>query len=374
MHVPDEAGAEERAWRIVRAAFAEREPARRRTRLVRPALALAAALALLAGALSAPGRAVLGSIRKQVVGERRAAPALFSLPAEGQLLVDSRVGPWIVQPDGSKRLLGRYAEASWSAYCRYVAVARGRELTAVDRKGNVRWSLARRGPVRDARWAPDGFRIAYRSGPSLRVVIGNGLGDRRLVAHVAPVPPAWRPGNRHVLAFVDPSGRVVVYDTDSRVRLWRSRSVEAPGQLLWSADGARLLAVRKRGIAVFDERGRRLGALGLPGLAGPAAFAPRGHRFALVRVRRERSEAVVLDADALRSPARRIFSGAGRFTGVQWSPDGRWILLGWSSADQWLFVRSAGVQRIRAVSDVSNQFHSRAGFPGLAGWCRSASR
>ena len=81
-------GAEERAWQVVRAAYEERIPAPRGRRVIRPALALAAALALIGAAISPPGRAVLDSIR-ETVGVEKAKPALFSLPAQGRLLVTS---------------------------------------------------------------------------------------------------------------------------------------------------------------------------------------------------------------------------------------------------------------------------------------------
>ena len=103
-----------------------------------------------------------------------------------------------------------------------------------------------------------------------------------------------------------------------------------------------------------------------PGIrAVGAAFAPRGHAFALVRsVRPRRSEVVVVEGRRV----RRVFTGAGRFTDVEWSPDGRWLLIAWADADQWVFIRSAGVRRIDAVSRISAQFES-ARFPSLAGWC-----
>jgi hypothetical protein len=63
-----------------------------------------------------------------------------------------------------------------------------------------------------------------------------------------------------------------------------------------------------------------------------------------------------------------LFAGAGRFAGLAWSPNGRWALVGWPAADQWVFVRSRGAQRLQAVSSVARQFRS-AEFPRLEGWC-----
>ena len=76
----------------------------------------------------------------------------------------------------------------------------------------------------------------------------------------------------------------------------------------------------------------------------------------------------MFDSDRLAAPPRRIFSGAGRFGDVVWSPDGRWLLLSWPTADQLLFIRSTGVRRLLAYSNVTEQFGGRA-FPRLRGWC-----
>src|SRR5919197_1332718 len=131
--LPDEDGARERAWDVVSTAFAEREPVSWPRRHARPLLAAAAVLVVVAAALSPPGRAVVGSLRdaigrEKVVGLQRAEPALFRLPAHGQLLVNSRVGPWIVQPDGSKRLLHGWTAAEWSPSAKYVIATRRHEL------------------------------------------------------------------------------------------------------------------------------------------------------------------------------------------------------------------------------------------------------
>ena len=45
-----------------------------------------------------------------------------------------------------------------------------------------------------------------------------------------------------------------------------------------------------------------------------------------------------------RSP-RKLFDGEGRFSGLAWSPDGRWLLAAWRDADQWVFIGSPGARR-----------------------------
>jgi hypothetical protein len=307
--IPLPEGSEERAWQVTRVAFEERSPAPQPRNVWRPVLVLAAA-ALLAGVVaSPPGQAVLDSIR-EAVGVERAQPALFSLPTPGRLLAESADGVWVVQEDGSKRRLGGWREASWSPFGRFVVVARANELAAVEQDGAVRWSLARPN-VRFPRWAGTAThtRIAYLSGTSLRVVAGDGTGDRLLRQNIAGVAPVWLPGKGFRLAYTDRRGRRVVIDTDSGHTL-PSETVPTPEAV-----------VRRRGAA---------------------------------------SEAVL--------DGRVLFRGTGEFRDVAVSPDGRWLLVTWPTADQWVFVRTSGRRRIDAVSGITRQFGGGR-FPTIGGWC-----
>lgn len=294
IEIPDEHEARERSWAVVAAAFAEREPQPRR-RSWKPVVAIAVALVALAGLLSPPGRAVLDEIRA-VVGVEQAQPALFSLPAPGRLLVTADSGAWVVEQDGSKRLLGSYREASWSPFGRFVVATRANELVALTPEGKVRWSLARP-DVRLPRWGgtKTDTRIAYFSSGVLRVIGGDGRGDRLLDTNAALRPPQWRPGRVLVYALRDGSVRAVDVDSGAVV----------PSTRLSSPDAAVLRRV--------------LGA-----------------------------------AAELASPVR--------------SPDGRWLAAGWPEADQLVFVRVAGRQQIRAISNLSGQFRSDS-FPRVEGWC-----
>lgn len=393
--VPDEGGAEQRARRMLHAAFeADRAAADRpggsaggRRRAWRPLLALAAVAVAIAVALTPPGEAVGDWIADGLpVGSEPSSPTLTSLPTGGRLLVTSRAGPWVVHPDGSRRRLGDYQEAAWSPNGLFVVASRARQLTALEPDdGSVRWTLSRSAPVSDAAWSPDGFRIAYRSGSTLRVVAGDGTGDAPLDA-ADPVRPAWRPGAEPVLAYVNPLGTIVVRQTDSGRVLWRDREFSRPTQLLWSNDGSRLIVVSPTGVEVLD--GVRAGATGdaVPPGTRPAAAAvnPVTGSLALVRYRPDddRSEVVMLpvEEDAGRRQMRRVFAAGGRFTDVAWSPDGRWLLVAWRDADQWLFIRAASggtgatqVRKVRAVSNIAKQFHPGGrvvpAFPGVEGWC-----
>jgi hypothetical protein len=353
-------GAEERGWRVVRAAFEERVPAPVERRLWRPVVVLAA-VAVVAGAVaSPPGQAVLDSIR-EAVGIERAQPALFSLPAAGRLLVESDDGAWVVQPNGSKRRLGDWREASWSPFGRYVVVAKENELAAVEPDGDVRWSIARP-TVRFPRWGGDrtDTRIAYLSGPAPRIVAGDGTGDHTICfTLVAPVPPVWKPGRHRALAIVARNQAVYALEPDGCQLRWRSLDLPRPRRLEWSSDGGRLLVLDRNG-AVVLRRGKVVSRFRS---AVAATFLPRTHDVALIR-RRGMSSEVVLGG-------RILFRGTGEFRDVATSPDGHWLLVTWPTADQWVFVRMVGGRKIEAVSDITKQFGGGT-FPRIAGWCCSS--
>ena len=357
IEIPGEHEARERAWSVLESAFAERAPAERRTRRWRPAVAIAVVTAALAAVLSSPGRAVLDDLR-EVVGVERAQPALFSLPSDGRLLVASDAGVWVVQHDGSKRLLGPYREASWSPFGRFVAAARENELAALEPDGNVRWTLARSG-VSGPRWtgSDDDTRIAYSSRGAPRFVAGDGTDDRpACAAHASRVPSVWRPGAGFVLALASANGAVSVVDVDRCATRWMSQPFGAPRKLEWSSDGARLLVASRTGIHVLDGRtGRTVGAA----RGYDATFRPGTQQLASVR---QQGEASIVSLGG-----RTVFRAVGNLGDLTWSPDGRWLLVTWPTADQWVLVRADG-RRIRAVGNIAEQFRSRE-FPRVEGWC-----
>jgi hypothetical protein len=381
---PDEIGAQRRTWRLVRGGFDEREPLAWPRRHARPLIAAAAGVAILAAVLSPPGRAVITDVREaigteKVAGVPKAKPALFSLPAEGQVLVTAPTGVWVVNADGSRRNIGDYDAASWSPRGLHVVASNRSQLVALTPSGEVRWAIARPA-VHDARWAPSGFRIAYLSGANLRVVAGDKTGDRRVDA-AARVAPAWRPGEEHVLAYVARGNNLTVMETDDSQTLWSSSLAGTPLHLEWTADGSRLLVITplESGgftLAVYGEGGRRLQSLVFTGRFAAAAFAPNNHRIALVRgvtnEKGEASELLVVDGDSIRRQ-EPVFTGKGKFSDVAWSPGGRWLLLGWESADQWLFIRSTDVEKVTAHSSLAVQFDpggtGAGAFPRIEGWC-----
>jgi hypothetical protein len=364
IEVPGAEAARERSRGVVLAAFAEREGVPWPRRRIRGVVIAVAAAALLGAALATPpGRAVLDEVR-EAVGVEGAQPALFRLPAGGRLLVASDAGVWVVAADGSKRLLGPYREASWSPFGRFVVAARRTELAALEPDGNVRWTLSRP-DVRFPRWAGTrtDTRIVYLSAGSLRVVAGDGKGDRLLRTRVRSVAPAWRPRGGFVATYVDRSGAVVTEDLERRIVHWRRSYASPVLELAWSSDGRRLIVRQADRVDVLTRDGSPFTGLRTEG-ATVTASAVRPELHESTHALTSGGQAQVLH---LGEPGGRLFTAAGRFSHLGWSPDGRWLLIGWPMADQWVFVRADG-GGIRAVSNVSNQFRSRA-FPRVGGWC-----
>jgi hypothetical protein len=384
--IPGAAEAERRGLALVERAYAERPPASRPV-LPRLAVALAAA-ALLAALLLSPAGA---SVRHWIgdvftTGVRNARPALTEVPGGGRLLVQSPRGPWVVQPDGSRRLLGRYDEASWSPHGLFVAAASGHTLSAIEPGGTPHWSVSAAGPVSDPRWSPSGFRIAYRAGRSLRAIKADGSGDRRL-GPAAPVAPVWFPLGVHLLAYVDARGQLRIIESDTARTLASATASAGVTTLGWSADGRALFELTPNGLWLRHLRLDKLAdrvRLGAPrrvplpadAVVRAAAFAPRRHTIAVLLERRAgaaeaRSEALLVDGEG--GPPRRLFAVSGHLNQLAWSPDGSRLLLAWPAADQWLFIPTAGRGHLQAIGNIASVFspgnRGQSPFPRVEGWC-----
>ncbi|MGZ4198090.1 MAG: hypothetical protein ACXVSJ_16875 [Solirubrobacteraceae bacterium] len=372
---PDEAAAQERTWTVVSDAYRAREPVRRRRSRARVLLVPAVALLVAAATLS-PAGATVGRWIRHALGVPHAAPALFRLPAPGSVLVSGTGGTWTVAADGSSRRLGPWRQASWSPHGLFIAVTGSDELAAVDPHGTLHWTLARPG-VRDPRWyVPTGYRVAYLSGHALRVVAGDGTEDHVLATKVAPVAPSWQPGSAYRLAYVTATGELMVRSADSNRVAWTAALSGRPRELAWSSDGRRLLAVTSTRASLYDPNGRVIATIaGVPGTPIRAAsLSPDGGALALIRGAADQ-DVVVLKLGSTAVQSRRVLSGAG-LRQLAWSPDGRWLLVSWPAADQWVFVRVTGMPRIAAVSRIARQFSARAAqasaqgrFPSIEGWC-----
>src|SRR5918994_1275011 len=119
-----------------------------------------------------------------------------------------------------------------------------------DRNG----SATRHGSARTSR-AESPIEAATRCG----VVVGDGSDDRRLDERVAPTPPAWKPGRRHLLAYADRGGHVRLVNADTDRRLWASGAFTTRIEsLAWSADGRRLLVLTRSFFVMLDGRGNAI--------------------------------------------------------------------------------------------------------------------
>ncbi len=146
-------------------------------------------------------------------------PALTSLPAPGPLLVNSKTGPWIVQ----RRRLEAAAGGLVGGRLVPERGVRGRDAPA--RAGGPRprrWRSGGRSrepaSFAGARWSsevnPRDTRIAYLNRRSLRIVGGNGKGDKELRKVVGVTAPAWRP-EAFELAFSTVDGRIELVDAET---------------------------------------------------------------------------------------------------------------------------------------------------------------
>ncbi|MDX6585884.1 MAG: hypothetical protein QOI31_357 [Solirubrobacterales bacterium] len=383
LEAPDEPSAEERARQVVDAAFDGHTPAQTRSRMpLRAGIAVVTAAAIAGFALTPAGADVREWIADTIdsAGEEDAEPRLTSLPTPGSVLVDAPSGAWVIREDGSKRHLGDYDRATWSPNGRFVGVADGSELRAIDPAGNFRWSIEAGAPVKAIDWSSDeGFRVAYIAGGELRVVTGDGVTDSA-VAPAAEVPPAWQPESDpaaavHRLTYVDPKNRVVSVATDSGRVLWRTQEYFDPVRSLeWSGDGERLLVVTGDSATIQDDEGGTFFKGPVATGVEHAAISPDGSEVAVVSSGPRGTELSLYSDTA---PVRRLYSSGrqnpnARFGPPVFSPDGGWILLPWPEADQWLFVNTQD-ERVTAVADIARQFDAdgkgKAAFPDVAGWC-----
>jgi hypothetical protein len=242
---------------------------------------------------------------------------------------------------------------------------------------------------------PDtGIRVAYRTGASMRVVGGDGLGDHELDPRVAPTPPAWSPvpsleqkinaEGVYGLALAKPDGRVEMVEPDSGTVLWSSAPGPVPRTLAWSADGSRLVALSATELRVFAGDGRLLETMPLPPSmrATDGGFAPSGKSFAVTATSEtahgRRSAALLIPLGAADPQARRLLADPGTFTDLSWSPDGHWLLVAWRDADAWLFMRPEHAADVETAGGITRQFSpgsqpiGTSAFPRPVGWCCTA--
>jgi hypothetical protein len=164
-----------------------------------------------------------------------------------------------------------------------------------------------------------------------------------------------------VLAYA--AGRsAVVYDLDAGRVVFRTPPVLEPvRKLAWSRDGKALLVFAPHATRAY--LGGKVIRQDDPSDATSdrdAAFVGATHDVAAIRVAGVGSNVFSL------AGGRALFAGTGVFRQLVWSPDARWLLVTWPTANQWVFVRTAGRRHIVGASRISGQF---GGFPRVEGWC-----
>ena len=185
IELPDEHDARERAWSVVQSAFAERAAGRAP---VAAPTAGGRARRRPRGRGSRVQRARAGGDRRAPRGGRRRARAAGALlPAVER---DSCSSPPMRVSGSSSRTArsgcsATYREASWSPFGRFVVAAAG-ERARRARAGRRRAldALPARAAVSPWTGTETDTRIAYVDRTGLRVVAGDGTGDRLLVPRV----------------------------------------------------------------------------------------------------------------------------------------------------------------------------------------------
>ena len=208
------------------------------------AVAVLAVGAVLAAAFSPPGHAVFERVRR-AVGIEHAASALAALPAPGGCSSNRQPERGSSSPTGRSATLARgrtrrghrTAALSWSPS----RTSSQRSIRTVRCAGRV--CPPRRRMARVGRQTKVDTRIAYFAASGLRVVAGDGTGDKLLDAYAQADPAAWDPAQLHTLAY-ETGGAVVLRQVDpaaSPVACTCPRL--RPTFSSWSSDGKRLAVV-----------------------------------------------------------------------------------------------------------------------------------
>ena len=375
-----EAQARQRTLETVRAAYAEREPRRRRHHWV--AASIAAASIAVAGVIGlTPAGAEFREWVQDTVDPQSThpKPVLTALPGGGSLLAQSQDGASVVPDDGPRRFLGDFSAASWSPHGLNVGVADGHTIAAVNPLGELQWSWSAAAGVRYPAWSQDlGYRVAYLSGDELRVIAGDGSGDRA-IGGASPVAPVWRGQTDRVLAYADARGAIRVIDVDRVQTLEKLGAPERLRGLAWSGDGERLLAFSPRNLQVSDADGGTLTGWRAPPDTEltAAGFLGDGERVVLLQTKTANdgttssTVSVFTPGPGATSP-QVVFRTPGLLKGLALSPDGKWLVVGWRSADQWLFLEPKAGGEVRAFENISAQVAAgdpKPPFPRPTGWC-----
>ena len=209
-------------------------------------------------------------------------------------------------------------------------------LLAVTPNGTVRWRVVPPARPRGPRWSPDGFRLAYLAGRSCASSSATAPTTGSSSATPATsrprsgrLPPARRLGRRRRAR--PPRRR---RPRRARMALRRPRPARHPHALLVGRRHAR--AGRRRPQRDRVRAGhRRRPHHAHPAAPAAAAFPPAGNGAPALLEHRDGQSAI-----RLLGRRKPLIETSGRYRGLVWSPDGRWLFTRWGS--QWLLVRKDG--------------------------------
>ena len=357
LRAPNENEAGERGWAVVRAAYeSQREPVAWPRRHVRPLVAGALVAAVVAAALSPPGRSVVHSLREAVGVKHGASRSSSRCRRPGELLVTQPQGPWLVRDDGSR---GCSATTATRPSPRTASSSRPPERTSSSRSTR-RATSAGRSPGRPRASRPGPGRARTRGSPTSRA--GSCASSRATgpatTPSAAPHPSRRRGSPVEAACSRTRTDEARWSTTSTRDHVLRTLP-NVPTKLAWSDDGSVALV-----LAAPHAR--------LPGSKVVAADDPsdatfdrappssRNAEVAAVRPAGEGSNVFSL------MTGRTLFRGTGVFGQVACVAGRPLAARHVADREPVGVCPTAGLAVSSGVSRISAQFE---GFPRVVGWC-----
>ena len=203
---------------------------------------------------------------------------------------------------------------------------------------------------------------------------GDGSGDRFLDGPLGEAAPVWL--DARTIAWADARGRVHTVDVPTGRAGWTAPAGPPVRRLL--VGSRRVVAISARSARVLRARdGRLMFAHRAPRGEEYVGGATGGFRTALVRHDAEHglSHIDVVPTALQISPAADSPALPGRVVDPVFSPDGKWLLLGWRVADEWLFLSTPIGAKVAAIPAVGQRLApispGRWAFPRVLGWAPS---
>jgi Tol biopolymer transport system component len=291
-------------------------------------------------------------------------------PAEGQIVFTSHNGIYIINHDGTglKKLADGF-EICLSPDGENVlfTALSGKKLDifAVGIDGSSQRNLTQT-PVNDSQgqWSPDGFMIAYQSGPScgsdnIWVMNADGSGQRQITKDTTAFShwPRWSPDGARI-AFMwsrkDSKGKFSGYDKIHTIR------VDGSGEITivsngsypeWCPDGSMLSFRRESLTYVINSDGSGLRPI-LPNepstYVGKATWSPDGKRIAFVQYIERVGNVFIANKDGSGKIKLTQFTSGG-VDALSWSPDSKRIAFSQSGA---LYIMDADGSNLRQITEV----------------------